>query len=79
MKVILLKDVKAQGKAGDIIEASEGYARNFLLSKGFAVEATAKNLNDIKLKKQNDAKVAAQELADAKEGKDLSFSASKQK
>ncbi len=67
MKVILLKDVKAQGKAGDIIEASEGYARNFLLSKGLAVEATAKNLNDIKLKKQNDAKVAAQELADAKE------------
>ena len=67
MKVILLADVKAQGKKGDVIEASEGYARNFLLKKGLGVEATSKNLNDIKLKKANDEKVAAEELAAAKD------------
>ena len=67
MKVILLKDVKAQGKKGDVIEVSEGYARNFLLKKGLGVEANAQNLNEIKLKKANDEKVAAEELAAAKE------------
>lgn len=67
MKVILLKDVKAQGKKGDIIEASDGYARNFLIKKGLGVEATAQNLNDMKLKKANDEKVAAENLAEAKE------------
>ncbi len=66
MKVILLKDVKSQGKKGDVIDVSDGYARNFLLKKGLGVEANQKNLNDIKLKKANDAKVAAEELAEAK-------------
>ena len=67
MKVILLKDVKSKGKMDDIIDVSDGYARNFLLPKGLAVEATPKNLNDIKLKKANEAHIAAEELAAAKE------------
>ena len=65
MKVILLQDVKSVGKKGDIIEANDGYARNFLLPKKFAVEATGKNLNDLKLQNANKEKIAAQALADA--------------
>ena len=66
MKVILLQDVKALGKKGEIVEVNPGYARNFVLPKKLGVEATPKNLNDLKLKNQNDAKVAAENLADAK-------------
>ncbi|MCR5234686.1 MAG: 50S ribosomal protein L9 [Lachnospiraceae bacterium] len=66
MKVILLEDVKSLGKKGDVVDVSDGYARNFLISKKKGVEATGKNLNDLKLKKANDEKVAAQNLADAK-------------
>ena len=66
MKVILLADVKSQGKKGDVIEASDGYARNFLFPKKLAVEATAKNLNEIKLKKANDQRIAARDLEVAK-------------
>ncbi len=66
MKVILLQDVKTKGKRDDIIEVSDGYARNFLLPKGLAVEASAKNLNDVKTKKANEAHIAAEELAEAK-------------
>lgn len=51
MKVILLKDVKGSGKAGDSLNVADGYARNFLLAKGLAIEATAKNLNDLAGKK----------------------------
>jgi large subunit ribosomal protein L9 len=65
MKVILLQDVKSQGKKGDIIDVSDGYARNFLLSKKLGIEATSKNLNDLKLKKAHDDKVAAEILAEA--------------
>lgn len=54
MKVILLKDVKGQGKKGDIIEASDGYARNFLLPRKLAVEPTKTALNE--LKGQQDSK-----------------------
>lgn len=71
MKVILLEDVKSLGKKGDVVDVSDGYARNFLLSKKKGVEATGKNLNDLKLKKANDEKVAAQNLADAKELADV--------
>lgn len=65
MKVILLQDVKSVGKKGDVVDVSDGYAKNFILKKKLGVEADAKNLNDLKLKKANDEKVAAQNLADA--------------
>lgn len=58
MKVILKEDVKALGKKGDVVEVSDGYARNFILKTGKGVEANGKNLNDLKLKKANDDKVA---------------------
>ena len=64
MKIILLQDEKKLGKKGDIIEVSEGYARNFVLPKKIGVEATPKNLNDLKLQKSNEVKVA-QEILDA--------------
>ncbi|MCR4924633.1 MAG: 50S ribosomal protein L9 [Lachnospiraceae bacterium] len=67
MKVILLEDVKSLGKKDEIVTVSDGYARNFLFSKKLAVEATNKNLNEVKLKKQNDEKVAARILEEAKE------------
>ena len=51
MKVILLEDVKTLGKKGDIVDVSDGYARNAILPKKLGVEATPKNLNDLKLQK----------------------------
>ena len=66
MNVILLQDVKSVGKKGEVVNVSDGYARNFILKKNLGVEATSKNLNDLHLKKQNDEKVAAENLADAK-------------
>ena len=66
MKVILSQDVKSVGKKGEIVNVSDGYARNFILKKNLGVEATPKNMNDLKLQKQNDEKVAAENLADAK-------------
>ena len=67
MKVILLEDVKSVGKKGEIVNASEGYAKNFLIPRKLGVEATASNLNEIKLKKQSEDKRKAEELAAAKE------------
>lgn len=58
MKVILLEDVKSLGKKGEIVNASDGYARNMILPKKLGVEATPKNLNDLKLQKANAEKVA---------------------
>ena len=66
MKVILLQDEKKLGKKGDIIEASEGFARNYILPKKIGVEATARNLNDLKLKKANQDKIAQEKLETAK-------------
>ena len=66
MKVILLQDVKSQGKKGDIIEVSEGYARNMLIKKKLGVEATPEALNNLKLQNKHEEKVAAENLADAK-------------
>ena len=65
MKIILLQDVKSLGKKGDIVEVNQGYARNFVLPKKLGVEATPQALNDLKLKNQNDEKIAAENLADA--------------
>ena len=74
MKVIFIKDVKGSGKAGEMKEVSDGYARNFLLSKGLAVEANAKNMSDLAGKKsseQHKADVAKEEArATAAELKD---------
>ncbi|MBE5937571.1 MAG: 50S ribosomal protein L9 [Lachnospiraceae bacterium] len=67
MKVILLSDVKSLGKKGDLVEASDGYARNFLLKKGLGVEATPKNLNDLKLKNANEEKQRQEIYEQAKE------------
>ena len=61
MKVILLEDVKAQGKKGEIIEVSDGYARNVLIAKKLGVEATPKALNDLKLQKKHADKVAQEQ------------------
>ena len=72
MKIILLQDEKKLGKKGEIIEASEGYARNYILPKKIGVEATPKNLNDLKLQKANVAKVAQEQLEAAQNlAKDL--------
>ena len=67
MQIVLLEDVKALGKKGDVVKVSDGYARNFILPKKLGVEATAKNLNDLKLQKANESKIAAEQLAAAKE------------
>ena len=67
MKIILLQDVKALGKKGEIVNVNDGYARNFILPKKLGLEATGKNLNDLKLQKANEEKVAQQILDDAKE------------
>lgn len=67
MKVILLEDVKSLGKKGEIVNVSDGYARNALLPKKLGVEANAKNLNDLKLQKQHEEKVAQQQYEAAVE------------
>ena len=66
MKVILLEDVKSMGKKGQIVNVSDGYARNMILPKKLGVEATSKNLNDLKLRKANEEKVAQENLDAAK-------------
>jgi large subunit ribosomal protein L9 len=66
MKIILLQDEKKLGKKGDIIEASDGFARNYILPKKIGVEATSKNMNDLKLQKANDEKIAQENLDAAK-------------
>ncbi|MCI9539133.1 MAG: 50S ribosomal protein L9 [Eubacterium sp.] len=66
MKVILLEDVKSLGKKGEVVNVSDGYARNFIFKKNLGLEATPKALNDLKLQKQNDEKIAAENLEKAK-------------
>lgn len=77
MKVILLEDVKTLGKKGEIVNVNDGYARNFILKKNLGIEATSKNLNDLKLQQKNAEKVAKEKLeaaqAVAKELEDKSI------
>ena len=67
MKVILQADVRGVGKKGEIVEVSDAYARNVLLKKGQGVEANSRSMNDLKLQKANEEKVAAENLAAAQE------------
>ena len=67
MEVILLEDVKNVGKKGEVVKVNDGYARNVLIKKKLGLEASNKNLNDLKLKKANDDKIAAENLEAAKE------------
>ncbi|NLK38150.1 MAG: 50S ribosomal protein L9 [Epulopiscium sp.] len=72
MKIILLQDVKNVGKKGQLVEASEGYAKNFLIPRKLGVEATKSNLNDFELKKKSEEKRKQEELAEAQRiGKEL--------
>lgn len=66
MKVILTKDVKSQGKKGDVINVSDGYANNFLLKNGLAVPANQANMNTNTKQKEAEAKRIAEETAEAK-------------
>ena len=65
MKVILTEDVKSLGKKGQIVDVNDGYARNFILAKKMGLEATPKNLNDLKLKKANEEKIAKEVYEEA--------------
>jgi ribosomal protein L9 len=67
MKVVLLEDVKSLGKKGEIVEVSEGYARNFIIPKKKGVEANNENLNTLKLQKANEEKIAKEKLEVARE------------
>lgn len=66
MKVILLEDVKSLGKRGDVVKVSDGYARNLLLPKKLCLEATPRNLNELKLKKAHQQKLAQNSLEAAR-------------
>ncbi len=66
MKVILLQDVKSLGKKGQIVDVNDGYARNFILPKKLGQEATSQNLNTLKLQKANEARVAQENLDNAR-------------
>lgn len=67
MKVILVKDVKNVGKAGEIVNVSDGYGRNYLLPRGLAIEATESNIKVLNEKKKAEEKKRKQELEEAKE------------
>ena len=67
MKVILIQDVKSLGKKGEIVNVSDGYARNYVLHKKRGVEATSANMNDLKLQKANVEKIAQEQLDAAQE------------
>ena len=67
MEIVLLEDVKALGKKGQIVKVNDGYARNCILPKKLGVEATSKNLNVLTLQKANADRIAAEQLAAAKE------------
>jgi len=66
MKVILLEDVKALGKKGQVVDVSDGYAKNFILKKKLGLEANSANMNDLKLQKARDEKLAKEQLEAAR-------------
>jgi len=66
MEVILLEDVKSLGKKGEIVKVSDGYARNYIIKKKLGKEATSHNLNELKLQKQHEEKLAKEKLDDAR-------------
>lgn len=66
MEVILLEDVKSVGKKGQVVTVNDGYARNCLLKKKLGIEATPANINDLKLKNANNAKIEKEKLEAAK-------------
>ena len=66
MKVILFEDVKNVGKKDEVVELKDGYARNVIIRKNLGVEATPKALNDLRVKKKKEEKLAAEKLAEAK-------------
>lgn len=67
MKVILLQDVKSLGKKGEIVNVNDGYARNFILPKKLGLEANNKNMNDLRLQKKKEEKIAQDHLDAAKQ------------
>jgi ribosomal protein L9 len=67
VKIILSKDVKSLGKKGDVVEVSDGYARNYILPRKLGIEASNKNMNDLKLQKANQEKIAQEQLEKAQE------------
>ncbi|MDA1477007.1 50S ribosomal protein L9 [Bacillus sp. CLL-7-23] len=67
MKVIFLQDVKGKGKKGEVKNVADGYAQNFLIKKGLAVEATSANISTLEGQKKKEKKAAAEELKQAKE------------
>ena len=67
MKVIFLKDVKGKGKKGEVKNVADGYAHNFLLKQGLAVEANPSNVSSLNAQKKKEEKLAAEELAEAKQ------------
>ena len=67
MKIILTQDVKKLGKKGEVIEASDGYARNYILPQKLGIEANNKNLNDLKLQKKKEEKEAQNLLEEARQ------------
>lgn len=66
MKVIFLKDVKGKGKKGEIKNVADGYAHNFLIKQGLAVEANSTNMSTLSAQQKKEEKAAAEELAEAK-------------
>lgn len=66
MEIILLEDVKSLGKKGDQVKVNDGYARNFILPKKLGMEATKKNINELKLQKANEERIAQEKLEEAK-------------
>ncbi|PWW31044.1 LSU ribosomal protein L9P [Cytobacillus oceanisediminis] len=70
MKVIFLKDVKGKGKKGEVKNVADGYAHNFLIKQGLAVEANQANVSSLNAQKKKEEKLAAEELADAKKLKE---------